>query len=211
VHASTIASGSASVVRATADLICGFLRNRPPARESRRPIRLGPDAAVDPLRDPVHDDTYEGGEVMRRILIATDGSDGGRHAVETGTELAHEVGAAATIVFVRRPLPTVVGDPCGQVELCAGFMREARAAVAQALQQASKLGVEAESEILMGDAADEILRLASSKEADLIVLGSRDHWPTTAAFLGSVSRDVVCRADRPVLIAHGAAQKSRAA
>ena len=148
---------------------------------------------------------------MRRILIATDGSDGGCEAVETGTELAHDVGAEATIVFVRRPLPKVVGEACSQVGLYAGFVREARAAVAHALQQASRLGVTAEAETPMGDPAAEILRLASSKDADLIVLGSRQHGPTTAMFLGSVSREVVCRADRPVLIGHGAAQNSRAA
>lgn len=148
---------------------------------------------------------------MRRILIATDGSEGGREAVEAGTELAHDAGASATIVFVRRPLPTVVGDPCSQVELSAGLMFEARRTVAQAMQRASKLEVDAEAEIPVGDAAEEILRVATSKDADLIVLGSRNHGRLTAATLGHVSREVVCRADRPVLIAHGAAQSHRAA
>ena len=38
---------------------------------------------------------------MKRIVIACDGSDGSREALEQGVELARTTGAVATLVYVR--------------------------------------------------------------------------------------------------------------
>jgi nucleotide-binding universal stress UspA family protein len=66
---------------------------------------------------------------------------------------------------------------------------------------ADEHGVEADWEILQGEPATEIVRLASERDADLIVLGSRGLGAVAGAFLGSVSREVLHEADRPVLVA----------
>jgi len=63
------------------------------------------------------------------------------------------------------------------------------------------MGVEAETEVLEGDPAGRILELARLRDVDLIVVGSRGLGPVAGALLGSVSREVVQRADRPVLVA----------
>ena len=62
--------------------------------------------------------------------------------------------------------------------------------------------VEADWEILQGEAAPEIVRLARDREADLIVVGSRGLGAVAGTLLGSVSHTVVHEADRPVLVAH---------
>jgi nucleotide-binding universal stress UspA family protein len=132
---------------------------------------------------------------MRSILIATDGSRGGDAAVAEGLELARESGAAATLVYVREPI-SVLGEPYAQRKLNRQH-RRARAAFGAG---AEELGVEADSEILEGNPADEVLALARSRDVDLIVVGSRGHGAMTSALLGSVSRAVVRGADRPVLV-----------
>ncbi|UCH81120.1 MAG: universal stress protein [Nitrospiraceae bacterium] len=56
------------------------------------------------------------------------------------------------------------------------------------------------SEIKGGHPADEILRAAKESGADMIMLGSRGNR-ISHTFMGSVSREVVDRADIPVFIA----------
>ena len=67
----------------------------------------------------------------------------------------------------------------------------------------AEAGVEARCELLQGDTIGEIVTLADSIDADLIVIGSRGHGGLTSALIGSVSRSVLHESRRPVLIVRG--------
>ena len=146
---------------------------------------------------------------MTRILIATDGSVEAREAVEYGLGLARSTGASATVLYVRRAPRPIVGDPFYQHEISEGLHR-ADEALRHARGIASGLGVDTDTEILEGDPATQIIELGSVRDVDLIVLGSRNRGPLATALLGSVSKDVVTHADRPVLIAHASTGRRRA-
>jgi nucleotide-binding universal stress UspA family protein len=145
---------------------------------------------------------------MKRILIATDASTGGRDAVEHGLDLARSSDASATVVYVRRAPRPFIGDPFYQRQISEG-MHEANEAVGHALGVAAELGVEIDVEILEGDPASRIIELAQDRDVDLIVLGSRNRGPLLTALLGSVSTDVMAHADRPVLVSHPFAGRGR--
>lgn len=145
---------------------------------------------------------------MKRILIATDGSAEACEAVEYGLELARSSHAPATIVYVRRAPRTLMGDPFYQRKLSEGLHR-ADDALGDARRIAADFGVELDTAILEGDPAAQIIPCARLRDVDMIVLGSRNRGPLVAALLGSVSKDVVAHADRPVLIAHTSASRRR--
>jgi nucleotide-binding universal stress UspA family protein len=147
---------------------------------------------------------------MKRIVIAYDGSDGSREALEQGVELARTAGAVATLVYVRHaPLP-IVGDPFYERTLSRELHR-GRDVLAEARAYAAGAGVVAETELLEGDAAEQILDLARLRGADLIVVGSRGRGAIAEALLGSVSQTIVHGADQPVLVARRRAQRERRA
>ena len=81
-------------------------------------------------------------------------------------------------------------------------LNRARAALDAARTMAEQAGVEAEFEVFEGDAAEEIAMIAESRDADLVVVGTRGHGGIAGSLLGSVSADVVRRSKRPVVVVH---------
>src|ERR1051325_8056853 len=136
---------------------------------------------------------------MKRILIGTDGSLDATKAIDDGLELAHEVGAAVTFVYARTTPSPLLGDPYHRRELSAEIAR-ARDVVRDAMLKASEAGVDADYEIADGAPADVILDVAETHDADLIVVGSRGLGAGQSALFGSVSKTLVTRARRPVLV-----------
>lgn len=109
---------------------------------------------------------------MRRILIATDGSDAAREAIEVGVALAQHEDAEAIFVHAV-PLIQLVSingfgltghvpyEPTPRDE---GVLDDAMAV-------AKCEGVPAAAALLRGDTAMEIVAYADSIDADLIVVG----------------------------------------
>ena len=141
---------------------------------------------------------------MKTILIATDGSDSAREAVELGLELAAEQHARPVVAHVA---PQVDVLPSGAFGMTGAQEHELTDYDWIPLEEARKLaaerGIEVETKMLRGDTVDELVAYADSLDADLIVVGSRGHGAIASALLGSVSRGVLHEARRPVLVARG--------
>ena len=142
---------------------------------------------------------------MKRILIATDGSETALEAIEFGLELAREQGSEVTFVHVTAPIEWAV-YPFGPLD---SIPDEAPAvdedeALRVAMAKAAGSGVTAHPVSILGDPVLELPAYAERMEADLIVIGSRGLGGVTGALLGSVSRGVLKHANRPVLIVRAA-------
>lgn len=134
---------------------------------------------------------------MDRILVAIDGSRGSTAAIEHGLDLARELGADVRFVAVlARPAPWLL-----PAEEPTREQTRLGRALSRALVTAAAAGVAASEELAEGPTVDEILRVADAYDVDLIVVGSRGHGGVRAA-LGSVSRGLVAKARRPVLVVH---------
>jgi nucleotide-binding universal stress UspA family protein len=115
----------------------------------------------------------------RRIVVAYDGSEASRRALDAAADLAG-YGSTLSVVTVRN----------GEVD--AGVAREAR----EHLQQRH---VQAAYHEPVGEAAELIVEAAQGVGADLVVVGRRDRRPLRS-LLGSVSSRVVRRAPCDVLV-----------
>jgi nucleotide-binding universal stress UspA family protein len=147
---------------------------------------------------------------VKRLVIATDGSDDSRAAIESGIELARAAGAATSVVYVRPAPRRVIGDKLHERRVEAEVLA-AWTAIDEAVEHAADVGVEMEAEVLEGEAGEQILQLARERQADLIVVGSRGLGPVGRAVHGSVSHSVVHDADRPVLVVKRQAAPGRQA
>ena len=141
---------------------------------------------------------------MKQIVIATDGSPAAQEAVDVGLELAKEQGADVTFVHVTPPDEYMGGRLAVRPIPHREEIAESETALKAAAETAEEAGISYALERISGDTVDTIVGIADSKDADLIVVGSRGRGPMTAALLGSVSRGVLQHANRPVLIVKAA-------
>ncbi len=135
----------------------------------------------------------------RPLVVATDGSPSAEAAAAAAVELARDLETTPIFAAVHRASMPVLGEPFYQQQLSES-QGAARAALDQAREAAERAGVAAEYELLAGDPVEQILRLAASRDAQLIVLGSRGLGLVGSIILGSVSRALVRSADRPVVV-----------
>jgi nucleotide-binding universal stress UspA family protein len=141
---------------------------------------------------------------MKTILIATDGSDSAREAVEFGLDLAAEQHARPVVAHV---VPEVDVVPSGGFGMTGAMLHKLTDYDWSPLEEAGALaaerGIETETEMLRGNTVDELVAYADTIDADLIVVGSRGHGAIASAVVGSVSRGVLHEARRPVLVVRG--------
>jgi nucleotide-binding universal stress UspA family protein len=132
---------------------------------------------------------------MERVLIAYDDSAPARRALERAARLMPH--AEVTVVAVAQP---VYRDP--RMAQFADPEEEERqaGALAAAVEALARSGVEVRTAGPVGDAADEIVRLAKEMRADVIVLGARGLNPLKRLVLGSVSTRVLHHAPCDVLV-----------
>ena len=138
---------------------------------------------------------------MATILVGTDGSKRSEAALSESFDLAKRLSANVLVVAVAAHTSDRLGGSVhmGRVN---EHLNQARTALDAARTMAEEAGVEAEFEVFEGDAAEEIATIAESRDADLVVVGTRGHGGIAGSLLGSVSADVVRRSKRPVVVVH---------
>ena len=142
---------------------------------------------------------------MKRILVATDGSDGAHRAVDYAAHLAKDNGADLLIVnVIGGGLPEALFGRitnAQQVWLKELFESESGEILTKARDRAKNIGVTmVQLESRSGDAAQTIIKIAREKEADTIILGKRGTGRIGGLLLGSVSQKLVSLAPLPVTV-----------
>jgi len=140
------------------------------------------------------------GWAPRRIAVGFIDADEGRSALRYGAALAGAASAPLHALTAVEPvdlsqLPDIAPDTSGK------GLENAQAAAQRALYLATESlpgGVPASREVVVAHAADALIEL--SRDADLLICGSRGYGPVQSVLLGSVTRRLTRSADCPVII-----------
>ncbi|HSF62724.1 MAG TPA: universal stress protein [Gaiellaceae bacterium] len=132
-----------------------------------------------------------------KILLAYDGSEGAKRALEVVVELVRE-GDRVTVVGVAEgvPLYGYAGTLPSEAQ-----QEERRRQVEEAQSALARPGLAATLVLQGGDPAAAILDEAEKQDAELIVLGTRGLSTTERWLVGSVSTRVLHHARCSVLVA----------
>ncbi|HEU5062219.1 MAG TPA: universal stress protein [Solirubrobacterales bacterium] len=135
-------------------------------------------------------------ESPRRIAVGYDGTPEARLALRHAEALALPAGAALEIItVVQPPVTTPVMAPGAYLPELPPRPEKVMSDILAAVDQS----LSAEATRRDGDPASEIVR-ACEEGVDLLVVGSRGSGPLKRVLLGSVSRQLVCKATCPVLV-----------
>ncbi|MBN3939560.1 MAG: universal stress protein [Nostoc sp.] len=137
--------------------------------------------------------------MLKNILVALDGSEVTERVIQTLDNLALSKDAKVILCHV---FPT----PESEMELPADRPQSESPTFSyfhiekQLQSYQEKLSVRSELELVTGDPAEEIIRLANIYKTDLIVIGSRGLMGMKRIVQGSVSSQVVEEANCSVLV-----------
>jgi universal stress protein A len=140
--------------------------------------------------------------LFKEILCAVDFSDCSMDALDYAVSLAQEADGRLTIVHV---LPNLEPDAsvAGQYSTFAALQAEREEDARQRLDRAVPGPVteycRVESMVAHGKPSQEILRITSERQADLIVMGVQGRGAADRMFFGSTTQHVVREATCPVL------------
>lgn len=133
---------------------------------------------------------------IRRILHPTDFSELCHPAFELACALARDFGAELIVCHVSPPPVTGITDGV-VVEIPTGAAEYTMAQLKGITLKDANMKIR--HELVRGDPATEIVRLANDNKADLIVMGSHGRSGLSRLLLGSVAEKVLRTAPCPVL------------
>ncbi len=140
---------------------------------------------------------------LKKILVPTDFSEHGRHALSYGAELAQKFGAELHLLHVLQDLVAMVPEPGMAFPMPGDYLKDLREGSQRALTELAKKevpeGLSIVQEIREGPPFLEIIRYAKENDVDLMVLGTHGRSGLAHALLGSVAEKVVRKAPCPVL------------
>jgi Universal stress protein UspA and related nucleotide-binding proteins len=133
-----------------------------------------------------------------RILVPTDGQPAMDRVYTLAAELATTHDAAVDLVYVVDDRAFLTLEAGMRAEVTDELTAEGEAALETAAASLEESATEVTTAMRQGSPAAEILAYAQADPPDLIVMGTRQA-AYTQQMLGSVSHEVVVRADAPVL------------
>jgi nucleotide-binding universal stress UspA family protein len=137
--------------------------------------------------------------VTGSIVCGVDGSPDAKLALRVAAHLSEQLGLRLVVAHVAQPVVVALrGSSPFAPSLATDDIAAAEDMVEQMVVDEGL--VEAERRVAVGFPAERLADIADEERADLIVVGSRGRGPFKAAFLGSVSNELIGMARCPVVV-----------
>lgn len=151
--------------------------------------------------------------MYKKILVAFDGSEPSKHALDHGVSVADLAGSEVLILSVvpRVMMPVFPDEGFGAAPVTAAqdmteYQQRMKDIYAKSLMEAEDdikenyPGLKVTTKLMEGRPSATIVEEAENQKADLLVIGSRGLGGITGWILGSTSRRVVESCTVPVLV-----------
>jgi len=139
-----------------------------------------------------------------RILVGVDGSEAAQRAARRAFALAAKLGESVTLLHVLPP-PPVLSEPSVLInvaELERHVYQAGKALLEKLAADGRAAGVQVDTQLLSGSAAEIIAQAAQPEDVDFLVVGSRGRTLVGSMLLGGTSHRLAHICKKPVLIVH---------
>ena len=141
---------------------------------------------------------------MRRLLVAYDGSDNSKRALQYVVDLARDTGMALQVHVVNvQHEPIIYGEYVTSAmidELNNSLMAKSRSVLDEAAAMLQAGGLTCETHTQLGNVAEQINDAVKRLGCDTVVMGTRGLGSCTGLVLGSVASRVIHEVSVPVLL-----------
>lgn len=137
---------------------------------------------------------------MKKIVLGYDDSESAQRALERTAQLAKAFGSEVLVTSVA-PVEMSVGRSGGPIDPTEPLSKHTDE-LAHAREYLDGQGIQADYQPAVGEPADAIVQLANERDADLIVVGTREPNLYQRVLGQSVSNAVAHKARVDVLIVH---------
>lgn len=146
--------------------------------------------------------------MIKKIMIATDGSDTSKKAAMIGIDIAHRAGGSITAVYVMEILrmahiPGYGTLPGLKEKILRVMQNEGQQATQFVEDHARMMEVSCQKIIAQGSPSEELLKVSQKLGMDLLIMGSLGRTGMEKFILGSVAEKVVLQSTIPVLLIKG--------
>ncbi|MFN8453271.1 MAG: universal stress protein [Anaerolineae bacterium] len=137
--------------------------------------------------------------MFKHIVVAVDGSEHSDRALEYAKMLAECFGSLLRLVHAFPQTSDLLGYEEYE-KLVSRRESTGQAVLDEARQKLGQTHIDVHEELLEGPPAEAILAVAETRQADLIVMGTRGLSTIPGLLLGSVSHKVIRHAACPVML-----------
>lgn len=138
---------------------------------------------------------------MKKILVATDGSKYSKKALLTAKQMATDMGSEVTVISIVTLYDNVYShNKAIKSELGKAEMERSKYVLKEAEEIFSDFEGKFSTVYKIGDAVNEIVKLAEEGNYDLLIMGSRGLGAFSRTLLGSVSDKVIHHVKTSVMI-----------
>lgn len=141
---------------------------------------------------------------MRNILLAYDGSDNAKRALQYIIDFARDAPKPLQVqVFNAQPEPVIYGEYVTSAmveELNASLLKNSRELLDEAGMQLAAAGIAHQTHTAIGHVAEEVNEAVKRLGCDTVVMGTRGLGSFAGMLLGSVANRVIHEVSVPVLL-----------